>query len=97
MTHEALTAVLVETIDLLRQCGRPDRADWLAERLRILRRDDATAEVRKRAVAELHGVVLGMGGLMDIVVEPPSESKLSPRSARERLDELADKLFDLTR
>jgi|GEM_PF-6179772 len=97
MTQGTLTAVLAEIVDLLRKCGRPDRASWLAERLTVLQQDGTTADVGDRVAAELHGVVLGMGGLMDITLEPSVESELSPRAAREKLDELADRLYDLTR
>jgi len=97
MTKGTLTAVLAEIIDLLQRCGRPDRASWLAERLAVLQQDDATPDVRDRVAAELHGVVLGMGGLMDMTVEPPADSQLSPRTAREKLDKLADQLYELTR
>jgi hypothetical protein len=97
MTEDSLPGVLAEIIDLLGECGRPDRASWLAERLAVLQKDNATADAREHVATELHGVVLGMGGLMDMSLVPAPGSHLSSTVAREKLDELADRLYDLTR
>lgn len=41
---------------------------------------------------ELHSIVLGIGGLMDLSLEGPSADGES-----KELDELADRLYELTR
>lgn len=97
MTPTGLAGLLSEIIDLLSQCGRTDRAAWLNVRLAILLDDQATADAREHASNELHGVVLGMGGLMDLSLTPASGSSYTSGSARERLDLLGEALYTLTR
>ncbi|WP_427129142.1 hypothetical protein [Pseudarthrobacter sp. S9] len=97
MTGHNLLGVVSEIINLLKQCGRADKAAWLQERVAVLEARDAVADAREYATNELHGVVLGMGGLMDLSLVPEPGSAYSSESARERLDELADILYDLTR
>lgn len=97
MTNPALINVLSEIVTLLRQCGYEERSGWLEERQAVLQAVDATADAREHASAELHGVVLGMGGLMDLSLRPIEGSSYTPASARERLDSLGDALYDLTR
>ncbi|HWH25191.1 MAG TPA: hypothetical protein VNT53_00915 [Pseudolysinimonas sp.] len=97
MTAKNLVGVVSEIIDLLEQCGHPDRAEWLRERVTTLKADEAVDDARGQVTEELHSVVLGMGGLMDLSLNPAPGSTYSSESARERLDELADILYDLTR
>jgi hypothetical protein len=97
MTAHSLVGVVSQIIDLLQQCGRADRAAWLQERVAVLEAGDAVVDAREHVTNELHGVVLGMGGLMDLSLAPEPGSTYSSASARERLDELADILYDLTR
>ena len=97
MMPTQLVDVLSEIIDLLYQCGRTDRAAWLNERRSVLLDEQATADAREHASNELHGVVLGMGGLMDLSLTPESGSSYTSNSARERLDALGDTLYELTR
>lgn len=97
MTSTRLVAILSEIIDLLSQCGLTERATWLNDRLAILLDDRATADAREHVSNELHGVVLGMGGLMDLSLAPASGSSYTSSSARERLDLLGDRLYELTR
>ncbi len=97
MTHARLATVLSEIIDVLEKCGRADRADWLKERLALLEDVQATADAREHAANELHGVVLGMGGLMDLTLDPGPGSSYTPQAARKKLDTLSDTLYDLTR
>ncbi|UQX88704.1 hypothetical protein M6D93_01570 [Jatrophihabitans telluris] len=93
----SLTDVLTEIIDLLGQSGRPDKAAWLQERKLLLQRSDVTDDAREHVTTELHAVVLGMGGLMDLSLAPEPGSSFTAASARERLDALGDTLYDLTR
>jgi hypothetical protein len=78
----------VETSDLVEQIAtelRPDHLDqatWLTERAVALRSADELE--RAQAVEALRSVIHGMGGLVDIDVEPPR---------RERLDLLVDELW----
>jgi hypothetical protein len=97
MTTRSVVTVVSEIIDLLQRCGRADRATWLRERIAVLEADDASTDAREHVTNELHAVVLGMGGLMDLSLVPEAGSTYSPESARERLDELADILYGLTR
>jgi hypothetical protein len=97
MTTASLTDLLSEIIDLLGQCGRPEKAAWLQERKLLLQRSDVTEDAREHVANELHAVVLGMGGLMDLSLAPELGSSYTAASARERLDALGDTLYDMTR
>ena len=92
-----LEEVTAQIIELLTHTGHSDRADWMAERLRTLRDAQATPDAREFVATELHGVVLGMGGLMDMVLRPDDDIGISSVQARDQLDGLADRLYDLTR
>lgn len=97
MSTSELRDVLADIIDLLGQTGHEDRARWLAERLALLSDATATVDAQEYARTELHGVVLGMGGLMDLVPRPESSSRWTASVARQQLDELADRLYALTK
>lgn len=97
MTQAYIVRVLSDIIDLLEQCGRTDRAAWLNERMTLLLDVSATPDAIEHAANELHGVVLGMGGLMDLTLDPRPGSQYSSQSAREQLDTLSNTLYDLTR
>jgi hypothetical protein len=92
---EHLTAVLRVLIELLRGCGEATKAEWLAERLAILVSGPTSHEARSTATTELHGIVLGMGGLMDMYLSAGSEEE--SKDANRELRRLADQLFELTR
>lgn len=89
--------VVSQIVDLLDECGRIDEAAWLAARKAVLENVDATADAREHVVGELHSVVPGMGGLMDLSLTPNPTSSYSAVSAREKLDSLCDRLYELTR
>lgn len=97
MMATPLTRVVSAIIDLLQQCGQSEKAVWLAERLAVLQDGEATSDAREHVASELHAVVLGMGGLMDLSLDPKPGSVHSAGSAREELDGLGDLLYDLTR
>ena len=91
-------SVLEEIISILKQCAEYEHAAWLEERLLVLRDVNRVSEqARSKVFSELHGAVLGMGGLMDLVLRPSSSSRMSSTTARERLDVLSDRLYALTR
>ena len=97
MTQSELIQVLAELNALLTRTGFPDRAAWIHDREGILLDPDATDDGREFARSELHSIVSGMGGLLDLRLVPDASLKLSAREARERLDGLADRLYELTR
>jgi hypothetical protein len=98
MTDQAELADLVSQIaPLLREGGHQDRAGWLEQRLELLRRPALPSADLERVAQELHGVVLGMGGLMDLQLTPGPASGETSGSARIKLDELADRLYAATR
>jgi len=96
-TDDDTPQVVAELICLLRECGRDDHAAWLEERLHVLRPVDATADARTQVMAELHGIVPGMGGLTDLLLTPGPESRYSQSAAQDKLHALADRLYQLTR
>lgn len=88
--------MLTKIAALLRDGGRDDKASWLNDRLTLLRDPAVGTEQRQRVLAELHSAVPGMGGLVDLHLEPRSAGS-SPQHAREQLLPLADRLYELTR
>ncbi|WP_308466732.1 hypothetical protein [Rathayibacter soli] len=99
MTSTAgLVEVIHDIVTLLRECDRGTYASWLATRQAILTDPGSIDDERRRQViAELHGVVAGMGGLADLTLRPPQDSLLSPVQARQLLDDLQERLYVLTR
>jgi hypothetical protein len=95
--NDELQVVLSEIVAVLDLHGQADKARWLASRLAMLREPTATSDQRTRVRAELHSVVLGMGGLVDLRLEPDPTSRLSVVDARKLLLPLADRLYELTR
>ncbi len=61
----------------------------------MLEDPETPADKLEATMNELHHIVLGMGGLMDLRHRAPSTAEAD--SAREDLDTLADRLFELTR
>ncbi|WP_431279062.1 hypothetical protein [Leifsonia poae] len=93
-TLTQLIDVVRRVIELLEQCGRQENAHWMRERLRLLQVGDASETLA--CTKELHSIVLGMGGLIDISLEPRDPLSLSANDARASMDELADRLYRLT-
>lgn len=94
MTATDLPQVVAAIRELLGAHGQESKAAWLEERERTLRAG-GSPEAIKTTIEELHGIVLGMGGLFDLPLTKPS--KEAAEAARVRLDELADRLYDMTR
>ncbi|GAA5189544.1 hypothetical protein GCM10023346_04380 [Arthrobacter gyeryongensis] len=89
-----LARVLAAIRELLDAHGQASKAAWLADREQALEAAESP-ETAKLTIAELHSIVLGMGGLFDLPLA--AASKEATESARTRLDELADQLFEMTR
>lgn len=94
MTAADLPQVVAAIRELLEAYGHESRAAWLEEREQVLKAG-ASPERTETTIQELHAIVLGMGGLFDLPLTTPS--KEAGVAARDRLDELADRLFELTR
>ncbi len=88
-------AVVGALAELLTRFGHPDRAVWLRSRLAVLEDATATTDDTAAAVSEMHNVVLGMGGLLDLHLSGTSASETDAANAE--LERLADQLFELTR
>jgi hypothetical protein len=90
-----LIEVLGEICSILESHGHPDFARRLKEQQHILASAVSPSEeidtVRKR----LHSSVPGMGGLADLWLEAPTHEE-SVR-LQEKLESLADELYELTR
>lgn len=97
MSTSELRDVLADIIDILDETGHAERARWLAERLSVLNDHSATPDAQEHVRLEIHGIVLGMGGLMDLEPRPDSSSRRTAAVARQQLDELADRLYVLTK
>lgn len=95
MMDEPLVRVVDALSSLLRDHAHCDLAERLDSRLAVLMAARQGTEEWEEACAGLHGTVLGMGGLFDLVLaDGPT---MPAASANEILDELADELFRLTR
>ena len=94
MTTAELAGVVAAVREILEAFGHPQKAAWLAERERVLEAAQSLDGV-KSTVEELHSVVLGMDGLFDLPLAATSAA--DGEAARAKLDELADRLFELTR
>jgi hypothetical protein len=83
-----IASLLDEMIEIVRRDGYLDKAEWLESCRGVIVSHQSSPDSIRSTLDGLHGVVGGMGGLMDLPI--------SARSARERLDQLAEQLFDLT-
>lgn len=92
-----IIAVVQEITQLLLSCGEPERAAWLQELEAALCRPDES-EVKLAAIkVELHGIILGMNGLLDLWLKPAEGCELTESDATRRLHHFADELYRLTR
>ena len=96
MTTPELSQVVVRLVELLRQMGHADKADWLGRRLALVSDLTAGTDAVASAKRDLHGVVVGMGGILDLQPKVDPESQAS-RAAKEEADVLADRLYELTK
>lgn len=85
-------SVLRSLVGLLSRFGHTDKVTFLTERLNVLADLAAPEEPVARARRELHRIVLGMGGLMDMHLQGPDAESANPELYR-----LAGRLYELTR
>jgi hypothetical protein len=62
----------------------------------VLDNPESTPADREAVSREVHAIVTGMGGLLDLSLIPNSNSSLSEMSAADRRDRLADALYTAT-
>lgn len=90
--YSELEEILSSLIDLLGRFAKSDSVEWLESRRQHIKSEDRAT--RRKAVAELHKIVLGMGGLTDIYLRDPSPTVTQEANAQ--LDILADRLYRAT-
>lgn len=88
-----VVALLDQLVDLLNQHGESGRAAWLSERRSVLQDSAAMPDVIDGTFEDLHGIVSGMGGLLDVHLRAGDRSAVVNAS----LYEMADRLYELTR
>lgn len=93
--RDQVIAVVRSLVNLLTTYKVLSKAEWLTERLKTLEDSASSSGSVAGAFRDLHGVVLGMGGLMDLHLESPSQDESEEANAE--LDRLADQLYELTR
>lgn len=87
--------VLRALVALLSEHDERDKAQWLATRLAVLDDGSSPEQSVRSALEELHGVVRGMGGLMDLYLTATAEQDAVHANAE--LRRLSDQLYQLTR
>jgi hypothetical protein len=93
MNRQEVVEVIAQIIDILSNHGYEDKAEWLSQRAEVLRVSTLDQDVRP-TLDELHSIVLGMDGLFDLRLEEAAGRDAA--AARDTLDDLADRLFELT-
>lgn len=92
---QPIVDVIEQIARILSEHGYEDNAAWLLERAEVLRSPTTPSEDIRQTLDELHSIVTGMGGLFDLRLEDGAHQDAT--AARVALDELADRLFELTR
>jgi hypothetical protein len=96
-TNTGSTArTVADLIELLDRAHSTAEATWFRDRLPAIQKPagpDDWAGTR----AQLRSRTVGMGSLTDLVLRPPPQSGLDKAEANERLAELTDALFELTK
>ena len=89
--------ILGELVEIMGQSPHlQERVVWVKERETALRSDSLDVGSQKRSYAELRRIVLGMGGLVDLRLEPSNWPSGTVSSARKRYLELAEELYKAT-
>ena len=96
MSQSTLVATLEEIQSILEKAGHRDKALWLGERRDLLCDPQTTDDAREHVLSELHKIVPGMGGLLDLPINPSPDSGFDARDVRARLDVLGEQLYRLT-
>ena len=94
MNRMELISLTQAIAGILRAFGEPTGADWLDVRTARLQSATSDEEVREIG-SELHGIVLGMGGLTDLFLDDVDGRDGS--AATTQLRSLADRLYQVTK
>lgn len=89
---EEVDETLDEIIELLVACGAEGQADWFRSKQKVLRAAGRQSAEYRRELAELRGIIAGMGSFTDLSLQPGYGSRLTAREARERQWDLAERL-----
>ncbi len=92
----AVARIVADLIELLDRANSVTEATWLRDRLPAIQ-SPASSDEWASTKALLRSRATGMGSLTDLVLRPTPESGLDKAEANERLAELTDTLFQLTR
>jgi hypothetical protein len=92
-----LLFVIEQIQAILAHYGHRDKAAFMSERADTLRSPASSAEDIREAREDLHSIVMGMNGLFDLRLEPGPSGEEGASAARGTLDDLADRLYELTR
>jgi hypothetical protein len=92
---DAVKDVINKICALLDRFGEDDKVEWLVIRLNVLESVDSGNDEVVETFHEIHGVVLGMGGLMDLYLQGDAVEETVDANAE--LRRLADQVYELTR
>ncbi len=93
---KSVAQIVTELIELLDRANEATEATWLRDLLPAVQSPASPVEwASTRAL--LRSRTTGMGSLTDLVLRPPPESGLEEAEANERLSELTNALFELTK
>ena len=95
MSVDEVLRVVDQIIPLLTTYGHPDEAEWLRKESALLRDSKLSHTEIGASLGRLHRIVPGMGGLMDLPMI--GSSREQETLAREALDKLGERLYELTR
>jgi hypothetical protein len=96
-TNTASTArIVADLIELLDRANSTAEASWFRDRLPAIQ-EPAGPDDWATTKAQLRSRTVSMGSLTDLVLRPPPESGLDKAEANERLAELTDALFQMTK
>ena len=91
----AITDVVRSLVTLLTRYEHPRQAGELATKLQILTDPSALPRALTEVASQLHALVPGMGGLTDLYLHASTPAETE--TANERLHELTEQLYELTR
>jgi hypothetical protein len=77
---EHLSELLLQTADLLNECGWYDRADWFDGVRESLNSKNSDSPEFKSEIEKLNKALAGMGSFSDIPLQPRT-GKMSPQEA----------------
>ena len=89
---EKLFRTMDEIVELLEKCDWDDNASWFRSKQQVLRKLDSHSEEFRRELAELKGIIGGMGSFTDMPLYPKKGGKLTAEEAKNRQWDLAERL-----